>query len=94
MPPVPTAHPVCIPLPPPCAHLTELECSDGFEDITIDGTVVPSRFDYFASGVSSLTAYDLAGLGLIREGAQVCVHISSCCRYVAWLLQAWCGMQD
>ncbi|PNW84855.1 hypothetical protein CHLRE_03g1611501v5, partial [Chlamydomonas reinhardtii] len=62
---------------------TKLECSDGFEDITIDGTVVPSRFDYFASGVSSLTAYDLAGLGLIREGAQVCVHISSCCRNFA-----------
>ena len=62
--------------PPPAG----LECGEGFEGISVGGSPVPSRFDYFGSGVGSFVAYDLAGTGLVQDGAAVCIHLRDCCR--------------
>lgn len=34
----------------------------------------------FFGSASAFTAYNLAGTGLIREGARVCVALSQCCK--------------
>ncbi len=57
-----------------------LNCIDGFNEITIDGEPVPSTFEFYLPNTASFTAYDLAGTGLIKQGAQVCVNLFSCCK--------------